>query len=827
MSKFYNKISNLVNSQVPQFVLEDHPIFVNFLKAYFKYLESSLLYITEIATTDGVLLESETNQIDKLLLETGDKLVEEQSIYGQFSQGETIIGQLSKATSTILTVDLNNNRLFINSENKFIIGETIVGSFSNASATINDYKSNPLETIQNLLNYRDADTVIDKFLTHFQYELANTMPQNLYEGLNKKTMLKNIKFIYGLKGTREGNDLFFRLLFNERADTIYPGEQVLKVSAGNWNKSLIIRIISISGDTSNLIGRIITGVDSGATAIVEEVKKFQIGSDLISELTLSQDTIFGNFNIGEQIIGTQHDDDNFFIKASITGLPTKPIVTNGGSLYNVGDTVFVSGGGTDANIEINSVGQGSITNFFIDNGGSGYKIGDDIIFNNANTNGGAAVAKVSIVNGGLLLQDSSGDIILENATTSGDNYSGNILVQETATGNRDITAIRIINPGFNYTSLPLISVNSTGTGASIKVYGDNIGKVLSLRIIEPGKGYENSPSPPSLILLTNILFLNVSGLFSLTETITGLANDNVTTISAKIVNIDYLRNIITLSNATGIFGIGNTITGSLSGATATIKIFNQATASTTVTALLNSEGSYLDQQGWISENSMKIEDSKLYQDFSYIIKVARSIADWRDSYKKTMHAAGFYFSSEVDLVTSLNSKIKKYSSIINSTSYKFIIGRILGTLDDNKTLNYAPSIVFNNLIPKNTKFLILKHETTYTPELKSKLNVRNITTSYGYAAAGPRFRSINKFKFTTFSGSIEQGGVAQNTKVGANNSIPTTTYISPLRFNNLYGYTLSHTRKHGVDGQLVNLGDYNNYNLKINIALPSEITVSH
>jgi hypothetical protein len=330
-------------------------------------------------------------------------------------------------------------------------------------------------------------------------------------------------------------------------------------------------------------------------------------------------------------------------------------------------------------------------------------------------------------------------------------------------------------------------------------------------------------------LPTNILFLNVSGLFSLGETIIGLAEDNVTTISAKVVNVDYLRNIISLSDITGIFGIGNTITGLLSGATAIVKIFNQSTASTTVTVLLNSAGSYLDQQGWISENFMKIEDSKVYQDFSYIIKVARSISDWRDSYKKTMHTAGFHLSSEVDLTTRLKSykSLIVNDSIINSTSFLSIIGRILGTLDDKKTLNFNQGIVHASLIPKNSKDLILRHQLNYITQLKSRLNVRSASTPYGYASAGPRFRSIDKFKFSTLSGSTEQGGVAQNSKVGANNSVPKTTYISPLTFDSLYSYTLGHTRISSIDGQIANIGDYNNYNLKINIALPSEITVSH
>ena len=41
MADFKNKISNLINSQVPDFVLEDHPLFLDFVKAYYQLLESA------------------------------------------------------------------------------------------------------------------------------------------------------------------------------------------------------------------------------------------------------------------------------------------------------------------------------------------------------------------------------------------------------------------------------------------------------------------------------------------------------------------------------------------------------------------------------------------------------------------------------------------------------------------------------------------------------------------------------------------------------------------------------------------------------------------
>jgi hypothetical protein len=139
MAKFTDKISNLIQSQVPDFVIEDHPKFVQFLKTYYTFLEAAELNLTSIQTTDGILLETETAQSNELLLDgsridsdrtqldAGDKVLLESSTYGKFTRGETVTGQTSKATATVLTEDISNGKLYISAQDKFIIGETLVG----------------------------------------------------------------------------------------------------------------------------------------------------------------------------------------------------------------------------------------------------------------------------------------------------------------------------------------------------------------------------------------------------------------------------------------------------------------------------------------------------------------------------------------------------------------------------------------------------------------------------------------------------------------------------------------------------------------------------
>src|SRR5210317_1313784 len=718
MAKFTDKISNLINQQVPEFVLEQHPKFLEFIKTYYTFMESAELGVTSVQTTDGIQLETETAQENELILDgsridtdrtqldAGDKILLESSTYGKFTRGETITGQTSNATATVLAEDLGNNKLYISAQDKFIDGEEVVGTNSNATAIINNYKPNPVQNIQDLLNFRDPDKVISNFLTKFRNEFLNTLPENLSTGVDKRKLIKNIKSVYRAKGTNRGHELFFRLLFGLESEIFYPREQMLRVSDGKWDTKKILRAIGTTGNTSNLIGRSIQGETSNATAIVENVFKFQIGADEVTEFILNDETITGSFQTSEVIRGTATDNDDIFIKATVTGLPSVISILSGGSLYNTGDTVNITSGGQGAIVQVNDVGRGGITEIIVNDGGSGYEIGDDINFTNTDTGGGSATAKVSVVNGGFTQETSTSStedhIVLEDETTRGDPYTGNKIVQESGTGSGDITDIRIISNGNNYLSLPTITVDDTnGSGAEVYAYGTEIGRVLGLKIIEPGSGYEASPSPPTLSLPSYLILSNVSGSFIVGETITGIDSSS-TSITATVVSYSSDTGVLKVSSPTGQFAENTTITAD-GGASGLVEKNDLSSATVTVGAVVDTAGTYINQDGHISETSMRLQDSLYYQDFSYVIKVGRTINDWRDSFKKTMHTSGFYFTGQVNLETSVSAEIQRTIGIntgidyeqvalIINTLFSTIFGRRLGTTDDGTTLRANPEL---------------------------------------------------------------------------------------------------------------------------------------
>ena len=90
-------------------------------------------------------------------------------------------------------IDIDLQRLCFNAGATFIKDEVIIGATSTARATISNYKPNPVNNIQDLLNFRDPDKAISNFLTKFRNEFLNTLPETLDGSVDKRKLIKNIK----------------------------------------------------------------------------------------------------------------------------------------------------------------------------------------------------------------------------------------------------------------------------------------------------------------------------------------------------------------------------------------------------------------------------------------------------------------------------------------------------------------------------------------------------------------------------------------------------------------------------------------------------------
>jgi hypothetical protein len=301
-------------------------------------------------------------------------------------------------------------------------------------------KNDLITQAKELRDIKDVDVSMDKFEDNFFNTFATLFPKD--SAVNKEILIKQALPIYLSKGSQKSFQLLFRLLFGEELEIIYPRDNILRASDGKWTIDSKLRInqnilgyysgngatkifnlaqpvnddeiqVSINGvvqttgyyvlkEYSKLVfndappadseivvlytdfnivlfrNRKVTGIVSGATAIIEDARK-RIVTDEINlgfpvELTVSKKSIEGTFLNGEDLTIPILDADGqvLDIRASTFSIVRKINIENAGSSYQVGDLAIILGGGATipAVGEITSVFSGAITNANVLAGGA-------------------------------------------------------------------------------------------------------------------------------------------------------------------------------------------------------------------------------------------------------------------------------------------------------------------------------------------------------------------------------------------------------------------------------------------------------------------------
>ena len=104
MAKFTKKLNPLVSRQFPQHIQANNPLLVEFVKQYYRYMDSAQLALSSVTASDQILLETQTESFlaldgtDDNGSNKNDYILNEEGSIGEFEKGETITGQTSGET---------------------------------------------------------------------------------------------------------------------------------------------------------------------------------------------------------------------------------------------------------------------------------------------------------------------------------------------------------------------------------------------------------------------------------------------------------------------------------------------------------------------------------------------------------------------------------------------------------------------------------------------------------------------------------------------------------------------------------------------------------
>jgi len=335
-------ISQLIEGQLPDFVRDDAPKFVAFLKAYYEWMETNgpIVYEAKILTSDQFSVTLPVGASSTINQYQDQYVV----VMNGPSKGHTRKISAYDPITRKVTVEPVWDAAFIPPANTKIAIKMPV------------YPGN-------LTDYRDIDKTLDSFIQYFKHEFLYQIPGNILA--DKRLILKHIKEFYQARGTEASYRFLFRILFNEEVEFYYPKVDLFRASDARWYVDRVMRITTI-GNTFDWNNRQIVGVASGATASVESVTTSIIAGTTVTDLKLSSiDGTFGidpDTDLPEQIkivypytppeqsrLGS-HDDllePSTIVKSEASYLLLQALsVLTPGENYEVGDVISITGGGS-------------------------------------------------------------------------------------------------------------------------------------------------------------------------------------------------------------------------------------------------------------------------------------------------------------------------------------------------------------------------------------------------------------------------------------------------------------------------------------------------
>lgn len=663
---------------IPEGVYNNSENFVQFLKAYYEWMHTTEFTVEIIS--------------------------------GTFVKGEALLGQVSKTSATISQLKNSNTTfiVFVTGTRPFELFETLVGQTSGAQARLVSIKDNILRHTAQLTNYRDLSKSIDQFEKYLKDELYYAIPAS-YDG-NKRDLAKRLRDFYLSKGQEQAYAYFMKTLYNQDIEITYPGDEILRVSDGNYSKQTIIRA-DISADPGsseifNFLFKTIRGRTSGAIANVTNIKKVFIGSTYLAEMNLS--LVSGVFAAGE-IIYDIADLTPTPLEATLYGLVSDYQIVDSGSGYYPGDFLTVTGDGEQAVAQVTDIYRSGIDSIKVNTVGHGYRVGTQATIDNSGTEGSnLAVIVTGLANSyNVTLSGNTytlGEISEITVVNRGENYfkEPTVTLVDTHIASLGLLTdrlIQIVNPGINYTvgdSLVFTSVAGIGAAAHIasvveantfsNIYFENGDKLMSEQNFDIIK-YETwfNKGPIARIVMTNYgsaYDANALPTIGITTATGAGGNLVVTGLQGTSANVQ----VDTANNYGGIGAIKKLepVNFGVNYTTATVNTVGVGGENANVVAVIEgsgiTSGVYEDDSGKV--NYKRIQDSYYYQEYSYVIRSGIEISKYKNVLKKLLHPAGLEVFGEIQIINSLDLKMKSDDAINIENVFKIIKTIIIEPVED-------------------------------------------------------------------------------------------------------------------------------------------------
>jgi len=379
------KVQELIESQLPNFIFDDSPNAVEFLKQYYISQEYQGGPIDISDNIDEYLKLSNLN--DSIIFDdatlTGAINSEDNAIEVSSTKGFPNKYGLLKIDDEIITYTGITTNSFtgcirgfsgVTNYNQDLNREELV--FSTSTASEHSDKS----SIQNL-----STIFLKDFYKKLKFTFAPGFENiSLTKGLDVGNFIRRVRDFYKSKGTEESVRILFKVIFGEDASVVNLENYLIKPSSANYLRREIVVAESISGNPLNIKGQtIFKSTDLNTNASISEIEPFSANGKTYYTLQIYignnlESSVQGNFAItpNTKLLESVSVGSSILNVDSTLDFPEFGTLTSGNSLINyTGKTINQFFGCTGVNnIDATSNIISSDTYFSYEDGDTSKKV---------------------------------------------------------------------------------------------------------------------------------------------------------------------------------------------------------------------------------------------------------------------------------------------------------------------------------------------------------------------------------------------------------------------------------------------------------------------
>jgi len=248
-------------------------------------------------------------------------------------------------------------------------------------------------------------------------------------------------------------------------------------------------------------------------------------------------------------------------------------------------TLTLVGTGVTASAVVGYTTDGAIRLINISNRGGGYSAIPTIGVSSAPTGGVTGILTATMISGinvcNLNISNNLKSVQQVVITNPGAGYTLAPTVQISGSGgsgaagtafigDNTIGIVTITSGGSGYTTAPTVTVSApnvgVGTTATVEAVVSAAGTISNLHIVNAGAGYTDTPT-----ITIGDPSLDNSGNFKFNEIVTG----SITGVKGRVRTWNATTNILEVANVSGMFSIGEDITGGSSGAVHALRVVSE------------------------------------------------------------------------------------------------------------------------------------------------------------------------------------------------------------------------------------------------------------